>query len=117
MKNLNKIFETHEDTRKLYRRERVKYFKLFRAVMFLILFIGILYIGMALYYLEGWNSEQLNTIEIPTHYTAEINGRDTVISEYADDTREARVQFQYCEPLSWDKNKCRNQDEIISIKF
>ena len=100
MKNLNSIF-THEDTQKIYKKEKIKFFKLFRAVMFFILFIGILYIGIAVYYLNTLNTiEEITQIQAPEITTALINGTETVICTYQDGIQTARVQYEKCEEVA-----------------
>ena len=57
------IFETNDSVRKLYRKkEKIKYFKVFRAVMIFVAVVCMLYAGLAVIYLQNWNIEQLLSI-------------------------------------------------------
>ena len=117
--NLNNIF-THEDTKKIYRREKVKYFKLFRAVMIFVAVIGVVYIGWAMIYLQNWNTGQLQikVIQAPETHLAMINGRESVIYTRKDGTRLARVQYKKCSDVAIIGGIVEHCDrEIISVKF
>ena len=62
--NLENKIKSHSDVRGMLnlKKEKIKYFKVFRAVMICIGLVGIFYIIMAFYCLNDWNTEQLLSI-------------------------------------------------------
>ena len=62
--NLENNIKSHSDVREMLnlKEEKIKYFKVFRAVMIFIGFIGVVFIGISFYCLNDWNTEQLLSI-------------------------------------------------------
>ena len=97
-------FTTHNNTKKLYSRNKnLKYIGL------IILFPFGLFICLTVCYLNSWNNEHLATptMEIPERFTVKINNADAVVSEYSD-FYSARLQLingnhQRIINVKWDK--------------
>jgi len=104
---LNNIFE--EDIPK---SERTKKSHAIR-IIFIILVI-IVCLRFVVKYSKTENTEMIQ--QGYTKHTAQINGQNATVWEYADGTFSARVQYAYCEPLSF-TDDCRWDREIIDVHW
>lgn len=62
--NLDNKIKSHSDVREMLnlKKETIKYWKVFRAVMIFVAVVCMLYAGLVVIYLQNWNAEQLLSI-------------------------------------------------------